>query len=249
VRFGGRTALDHVDLEVRRGEIVSLIGPNGAGKSTLVRLVLGVLKPEEGSVRRAPSLRIGYVPQRLHIDRTLPLTARRFLELPHRRPAAEVSRVLAEVGAAALERRPMQELSGGEFQRVLLARALLREPDLLVLDEPGQGVDYLGHAEFFRLIDRVRRTRHCGVLLVSHELYLVMAATDRVLCLNRHVCCTGHPEAVSEHPEYVALFGPYAADAIAVYRHRHDHEHSLSGEVVSDSHAHLREGEQRAKGP
>ena len=231
MRLGEHLALDRVDLTIEPGEIVSLIGPNGAGKSTLVKLVLGILKPTSGRIRRAPGLTFSYVPQRLAIDPTLPLAVGRFLDLPVRHNKAEKAEALAMVGATGLERRAMQALSGGEFQRVLLARALLRDPGLLVLDEPAQGVDHLGQAEFFTLIDRIRRQRGCGVLIVSHDLHLVMAATDRVVCLNRHVCCSGTPEAMGDDPAYRALFGPKAADAVAIYRHRHDHAHELSGEV------------------
>ncbi len=231
MRLGDHLALDRVDLDVRAGEIVSLIGPNGAGKSTLVKLVIGILQPTAGSIRRKPGLTFSYVPQRLQIDPTLPLSVDRFLDLPLRHDRQRKAETLARVGAVGLEQRGMQALSGGEFQRVLLARALLRDPDLLVLDEPAQGVDHLGQAEFFRLIDRIRQERGCGVLIVSHDLHLVMAATDRVVCLNRHVCCSGTPEAMGADPAYRALFGPKAADAVAIYRHHHDHQHCLSGDV------------------
>ena len=237
MRLGDHLALDHVDLDVRAGEIVSLIGPNGAGKSTLVKLVIGILQPTAGSIRRRPGLTFSYVPQRLQIDPTLPLSVDRFLDLPERHQRPQKTEALVRVGAGGLEKRAMQALSGGEFQRVLLARALLRDPDLLVLDEPAQGVDYLGQAEFFRLIDQIRRERGCGVLIVSHDLHLVMAATDRVVCLNRHVCCSGTPETMGADPAYRALFGPKAADALAIYRHHHDHQHCLSGDVEGHASA------------
>jgi zinc transport system ATP-binding protein len=238
MRLGEHLALDHVDLVVERGEIVSLIGPNGAGKSTLVKLVLGILEPTAGRIRRTPGLTFSYMPQRLAIDPTLPLAVGRFLDLPVRHQHSAKAAALALVGASGLERRPMQALSGGEFQRVLLARALLRDPGLLVLDEPAQGVDHLGQAEFFNLIDRIRRERGCGVLIVSHDLHLVMAATDRVVCLNRHVCCSGTPEAMGDDPAYRALFGPKAADAVAIYRHHHDHAHDLAGDIDQTHAAH-----------
>lgn len=239
MRLGEHLALDHVDLTIHEGEIVSLIGPNGAGKSTLVKLVLGILQPTLGRVRRAAGLTFSYMPQRIAIDPTLPLAVGRFLDLPVRHAKAAKAEALAMVGATGLERRAMQALSGGEFQRVLLARALLRDPGLLVLDEPAQGVDHLGQAEFFNLIDRIRKERGCGVLIVSHDLHLVMAATDRVVCLNRHVCCSGTPEAMGADPAYRALFGPKAAEAVALYRHRHDHAHDLSGDIDHHhDHAH-----------
>lgn len=238
MRLGDHLALDRVDLAIAEGEIVSLIGPNGAGKSTLVKLVIGILEPTAGSIRRRSGLTFSYMPQRLEIDPTLPLSVGRFLDLPSPRDSTAKAEALTVVGARGLERRGMQALSGGELQRVLLARALLREPGLLVLDEPAQGVDHVGQAEFFRLIDRIRRERGCGVLIVSHDLHLVMAATDRVVCLNRHVCCSGTPEAMGADPAYRALFGSRAADAVAIYRHEHDHEHALSGDVHGDHQDH-----------
>ncbi len=232
VRLGGKAILSGVDLCVREGEIVTLIGPNGAGKSTLARVVLGLQKASSGSVRRSSGVTIGYVPQYLSIDPVLPLTVRRFLNLPKRRADDALRTGLAEVGAEHLMERAVQSLSGGEFQRMLLARALLRDPDLLVLDEPLRGVDFSGQLSLFRLIDQVRSRRRCGVLLVSHDLHLVMAGTDHVVCLNNHICCSGRPDAVSAHPEYLQLFGPRAAEGLALYHHQHDHEHDISGEVV-----------------
>jgi len=234
VSFGRSKVLAGVDLAVHRGEIVTLIGLNGSGKTTLVRVILGLLTPQSGAVRRRPELSIGYVPQQLSVDPALPMTARRFLSLPRRQPEATLREALDEVGAGYLIEQPIQSLSGGETQRLLLARALLRDPDLLVLDEPLQGVDFNGQLALFDLIGAVRHRRHCGVLLVSHDLHLVMAGTDRVICLNHHICCTGAPEAVSRHPEYLALFGPRAAEGLAVYTHAHDHQHDISGAVVED---------------
>jgi zinc transport system ATP-binding protein len=183
---------------------------------------------------RRPGLVVGYVPQRLHLDPTLPLPVRHFLALGgRRRDPASLGAALAEVGAGHLAQALMSELSGGEFQRATLARALLRDPELLILDEPAQGVDFSGQLELYALIERLRDQRGCGVLLVSHDLHVVMGATDRVVCLNRHVCCSGEPETVSRHPEYVALFGPRAATGLAIYTHEHDHAHDLAGEVVA----------------
>ncbi len=249
VAFGGRPVLDRVDLAVRAGEVVTLIGPNGAGKTTLVRAILGLVRPDAGRVVRRRGLRVGYVPQKIAIDPTLPLTVRRFLGLwggRFLRPASwrRIEAVLAETGAAHVADSPVQAVSGGEMQRVLLARALLADPELLALDEPEQAVDVHGQAELFARIDRLRRERGCGVLMVSHDLHTVMARTDRVLCINRHVCCSGTPDHVRDHPEFAALFGRHA-DAFSVYRHTHDHRHAADGRVVplpgapaaSDGHA------------
>lgn len=232
VRLGGRLVLDRVELTVDPGEVVTLIGPNGAGKTTLVRAVLGLVRAAEGTISRRPGLRIGYMPQRLTIDPTLPLTVRRFLSLWRPVTAARITAALEEAGVTRLADSAVQSISGGEMQRVLLARALLGEPDLLVLDEPDQAVDVHGQAELFNRIEAVRRSHGCGVLLVSHDLHTVMARTDRVVCLNRHVCCSGRPEDVSRHPEYHALFGGHAAE-LAVYLHHHDHAHAEDGKIVS----------------
>ena len=237
LRLNATDVLEGVNLSVRRGEIVTLIGPNGAGKTSLVRIVLGLLKASGGKVWRQPRLRIGYMPQKLQIDPSLPLTVLRFLLLVPgtRRPAVEAA--LAEVGAEHLIARPLQQVSGGELPRILLARALLRQPDLLVLDEPVQGVDVNGQIELYQLITRLRDRYGCGVLMVSHDLHLVMATTNTVVCLNRHVCCSGHPEQVSLDPAFVAMFGEQAS-ALAVYNHHHDHAHDLHGEVVPHEHSH-----------
>ncbi len=230
--FGGEAVLDHVSLAIAKGEIMTLIGPNGAGKSTLVKALLGLQPVQGGRVIRKPGLRVGYVPQKLAIDRVLPMTVKRFLNLTHHCSLAERTEVLNHVGASHVLNSQIGDLSGGETQRVMLARALLRKPDLLVLDEPTQGVDVTGQAELYRLIETIRKDQGCAVLMISHDLHLVMAKTDRVVCFNRHVCCSGLPETVRQHPEYRSLFGYRAADAIGIYHHEHDHEHDLSGQVV-----------------
>ena len=236
VRYGGRTVLDRVSIEVRSREVVSVIGPNGAGKTTAIRALLRLIKPDAGVVHHAPGVVVGYVPQRIEPQELLPLTARRFLLMAGRRARADAAAVLDEVGAAPLIDRQLSDLSGGEFRRVLLARALLRNPDLLVLDEPIQQVDFAGQLAMHRLIGRLRDSRGCGVLVVSHDLHLVLGATDRVVCINGHVCCAGEPEAVSRHPEYVSLFGPGAAAALAVYTHDpgHRHDHPIAVAPVDD---------------
>jgi zinc transport system ATP-binding protein len=235
VRQGGRQILSGVDLRLSGNEIVSLIGPNGAGKTTLIRAILGLLPHQEGRIETAPGLVIGYMPQRLVIDTALPLTVRRFLRMAAKVGRGDIGTVLRETGVPHLHNAQVQEISGGELQRVLLARALLRNPDLLVLDEPAQQVDFQGQIDMFELIERLRRARGCGVLVVSHDLHMVMRATDRVLCLNGHICCSGAPEAVSTHPEYVALFGRRAAESVALYHHDHRHAHDLAGEVLPES--------------
>lgn len=235
VRLSGRTILETVSLTLDRSEIVTVIGPNGAGKSTLVNVALGLIKPTRGTVQRNPGLRIGYMPQRLQIDSSLPLSTLRFLQLGGAGREA-VSAALVEVEMAGMETRPLQALSGGELQRVLLARALLRKPDILVLDEPVQGVDLAGQVAMYDLIGELRQRHRCGVLMVSHDLHWVMAKTDHVVCLNQHVCCQGHPEHVGNDPAYRALFGDNAHN-IAPYHHHHNHAHGIHGEVTREAEA------------
>jgi zinc transport system ATP-binding protein len=230
--LNGRAILSHVDLDIGPREIVTLIGPNGAGKTSLIRVLMGLLQPDAGSVVRRPDLVVGYVPQRFDLDRAVPVTVERFLTLSLPRSAAAVERALAEVGASNLRKRQLFHLSGGELQRVLLARALIREPNLLVLDEPARGVDYTGEAELYELIGRLRTNHGLGILLVSHDIHVVMATSDRVVCLNQHVCCAGVPESVASDPAYQQLFGAAAARQLALYRHHHDHTHDLAGHTL-----------------
>ncbi len=227
----GRRLLDRVDLTLSPGRIVTVVGPNGAGKTTLVRVLLGLIAPDHGRVDRLPGLRLGYVPQRFVPSRTLPIDVATFLRLANPSKEVDLQRVLARVGVEALNDRPLAALSGGELQRVLLARALLRQPQLLVLDEPAQGLDLLGQQELYALLSELRNEIGCGILLISHDLYLVMAATDEVVCLEGHICCAGSPEAIGRHPEYLRLFGPAAAN-LALYAHHHDHRHDLHGNIV-----------------
>jgi zinc transport system ATP-binding protein len=227
-----RVILEDIDLDLAPREIVTVIGPNGAGKTTLVRVLLGLERPDGGTITRRPGLRIGYAPQRFDRDPVIPMTIARFLAIGSRHTADEATAALTEVGAARVIGQQLSQLSGGELQRVVLARALLRKPDLLVLDEPVRGVDYAGEAELYDLIGRIRDVRGIGVLLVSHDLHVVMAQSDRVICINRHICCSGVPDAVAQHPEYARLFGAEAARSFALYHHQHDHSHDLSGKAM-----------------
>jgi len=225
VWIGSRQVLQQVDFEIERGEIVTIVGPNGSGKTTLLRAIIGALSLTSGEIFRLPKLRVGYVPQRLHIDATLPITVKRFMSMPRAAGKSSCDIALREAGVPDLSSRQMSELSGGQFQRVLLARALIGQPDLLILDEATQGLDQPGSAAFYRQIESVRRTLGCAVLMVSHELHVVMSASDRVICLNGHVCCHGTPEVVASAPEYRALFGTGTLGTLALYRHHHDHDH------------------------
>ncbi|MDO3388079.1 zinc ABC transporter ATP-binding protein ZnuC [Gilvimarinus sp. SDUM040013] len=236
VMRGDKTLVDNASLSVEAGKIVTLIGPNGAGKTTLVRTILGLSRATSGELYRRPKLRTGYMPQKLQLDPSLPITVKRFLTLAGCKPA-QASLALGRTGAIHLLNQPMQALSGGEMQRVLLARALLQQPELLVLDEPVQGVDVAGQAALYALINDIRKELNCGVLLISHDLHLVMATTDTVICLNGHVCCHGHPEQVTSDPAYLELFGHRAEAQIALYTHHHDHAHDPCGEIDQD-HSH-----------
>jgi zinc transport system ATP-binding protein len=223
--YGLREVLHDVSLTISAGEIVTIVGPNGSGKSTLLKALIGAVRPAHGTISRAPGLKVGYVPQKLALDPALPMTVKRFLSLPDRVGDAGAHRALAAAGVPDLGPRQIAELSGGQTQRVLLARALLRDPQVLLLDEPTQGLDQPGSAAFYREIEAVRDRLGCAVVMVSHELHVVMSASDRVICLNGHVCCEGTPDVVSNAPEYRALFGTGTGGALAIYRHDHDHAH------------------------
>ncbi|MFO8141159.1 MAG: zinc ABC transporter ATP-binding protein ZnuC [Marinobacter sp.] len=234
IRFDGRPVVDRVDLSVRRGDIITVIGPNGAGKTTLIKAVLGLQRASSGQVFRSSRLVIGYVPQHLTLEATLPLSVRRFMLLSGQ-PASECEAALERTGVRHLVDASVHHLSGGEKQRLLLARALVRRPDLLVLDEPAQGVDINGQATLYELIRQLRDELNCGVIMISHDLHLVMAATDKVICLNQHVCCSGYPADISHDPAFIETFGHQVAESLAVYHHHHNHRHNLRGDVVASA--------------
>ena len=234
----GNPILQDISLRLEQNYIVTVIGLNGSGKTTLLKVILGLIKPDQGRVWRRPGIRIGYMPQKLLIDDTLPLTVQRFMRLSLPRARAKntlpkIRKALAETGVEHTYNTPLQALSGGELQRVMLARALVREPELLILDEPVQAVDVTGQYELYDLIADIRNRHGCGILLVSHDLHLVLPATDQVICMNHHVCCAGPPELVTQHPAFRQLFGAEPARHIALYRHHHDHQHDAHGDIVS----------------
>ena len=232
VNRNGRWIARGISFGVKRGEIVTLIGPNGSGKSTSAKMALGIIKPDEGKVVRSSALKVGYVPQKLGVDWTLPLTVDRFMRLTGDVASSDIAKALDQTGVATLSRNEIRNLSGGELQRVMLARAIARKPDLLVLDEPVQGVDFTGEAALYDLIKSVRDETGCGILMVSHDLHVVMAATDQVICLNGHMCCQGTPRAVATSEEYQRLFGARASASLAIYEHQHDHTHLPDGRVA-----------------
>ena len=238
VKRGQNILLHEIDLQVRAGEIVTIVGPNGAGKSTLLRTLIGATS-FNGTLQLKPGLTIGYVPQKLHLEPSLPLSVRRFLNLPIHQKQTDIRDALEAANATNLIGQQLRDLSGGEFQRVLLARALINKPELLILDEATQGLDHLGADSFYRQIEVVRQTLGCAILMVSHELHVVMAASDRVICLNGHICCEGTPDFVASNPAYQELFGLDSSSALALYRHHHDHNHDHS-----HSHIHSHEHEQ-----
>lgn len=237
VAFDGRPIVDRVSLTLHRGDIITVIGPNGAGKTTLIKAILGIQKVTSGSVTLTDRLTVGYVPQHLNLETTLPLSVRRFMSLSGR-SLQECQVALDKTGVGHLMDSSIHHLSGGERQRLLLARALARKPDLLVLDEPAQGVDINGQAALYDLIRQLRDDLHCGVIMISHDLHLVMAATDKVICLNQHVCCSGYPADISHDPAFIETFGQPVAESLAVYHHHHNHHHDLHGDVVDKEHHH-----------
>lgn len=231
--FGANEILKDVSFSVSRGEIVTLIGPNGAGKSTAMRIALSLLKADKGTITRAGNISIGYMPQNIAIDHSLPLSVIEFLKLRPGTGKKECLRVLSIVGASHVINNPIQTVSGGEMQRILLARAIIGKPDLLVLDEPVQGVDVIGQEAIYALISNLKSQFNCGILMISHDLHLVMSETDKVVCLNGHVCCSGAPEHVQNTPEYQALVGNTVGRGISFYKHNHDHTHDTFENDIS----------------
>jgi len=222
--------VEGVSLEVKKGKIVTLIGPNGSGKSTTAKIALGIYKNIEGTVEKYTD-KVGYVPQKISIDWTLPLRVNDFMVLTENINDNAINEALSLTGVIHLKNKNLGSLSGGEFQRVLLARAISKKPDLLVLDEPVQGVDFTGEIALYELIKKISDTLNCGILLISHDLHTVMSATDHVVCLNGHVCCSGTPSDVARNNEYKVLFGEQASQILSVYEHKHDHVHSNDGEI------------------
>ena len=222
--------VEGVSLTVEKGKIVTLIGPNGSGKSTTAKIALGIYKNIEGSVEKYTN-KVGYVPQKISIDWTLPLRVYDFMLLTENIKEEAIDEALTLTGVIHLKNKNLGNLSGGEFQRVLIARAISKKPELLVLDEPVQGVDYTGEIALYELIKRISDSLNCGILLISHDLHTVMTATDHVVCLNGHVCCSGSPMDVAKNNEYKTLFGEQASQILSVYEHKHDHVHSDKGEI------------------
>ena len=219
-----------VSLEVKQGEIVTLIGPNGSGKSTTAKIALGIYKDIEGKVNKFTN-KIGYVPQKISIDWTLPIRVIDFMSLIEEPTNEQINTALNLTSVEHLRNKNLSDLSGGEFQRVLIARAIAKQPDLLVLDEPVQGVDFKGEIALYELIKKISEDLNCGILLISHDLHVVMSATDFVVCLNGHVCCSGTPQVVAKNNEYQELFGDRASSILSLYEHKHDHTHSQDGTI------------------
>ncbi|NRA41941.1 MAG: metal ABC transporter ATP-binding protein [Pseudomonadales bacterium] len=239
-RIGHKVILENISLTLATDEILTIVGPNGAGKSSLLRLLIGLEKPTQGKIIHHKALHFGYMPQRLQLNTLMPLSAGDFIHLGHskntRISTTVQQQLFMQLNIQNVLKHSMHELSGGERQRVLLARALMQAPDILVLDEPAQGVDISGQNRLYELINDVRRIHPCAVLMVSHDLHHVMATTDRVICLNQHICCQGHPDSVTSSDEFSALFGDAQMAALRHYTHHHDHHHDLHGDVIAGSH-------------
>ncbi|QFQ32491.1 zinc ABC transporter ATP-binding protein ZnuC [Buchnera aphidicola (Aphis fabae)] len=225
VNLSDRSILHDISLSLKANRIITLIGPNGAGKSTLIRVILGLIKPTSGIVFRSSNISIGYVPQKLYLNNLLPITVERFMQLSRHKKTTNILKILKRVKAESFRYLSLKKLSGGEMQRVLLARALLNNPNLLVLDEPVQGVDVMGQLDLYNLIHCIRDELNCTILMVSHDLNFVMARTDHVICLNKHICCSGSPKTVFKNLEFISIFGLDRIQEIAIYHHRHDHIH------------------------
>lgn len=227
VEVNHQKILYDISFTISPNKIITLLGPNGAGKSTLVKVILGLIPATSGTIKRSPNLTIGYVPQSINLNPTLPITVKRFMQLNRQLRNNDIINMLSMVKAEYLIDKSLHQLSGGELQRVLLAQALAKQPQLLILDEPTQGVDVNGQVLLYDLIANARTQFNCGVLMVSHDLHLVMAKTDEVICLNHHICCSGSPAIVSNDPEFISLFGQQGVTKIAVYRHHHNHQHDF----------------------
>ena len=230
VQYGSKLVLQNINLSLADGEIVTIVGPNGSGKTTLFKAIIGTAPINTGTLKIRPNLKIGYVPQQLIIDKTLPITVERFLKVAQKTNVKTLANTMNLVGTEDLLTFQMNNLSGGELQRVLLARALIAQPDVLLLDEATRGLDQPGVATFYRMVDGIRKNTNCAVLMISHDLHVVMGASDRVICLNGHICCEGAPNSVASSPEYQALFGSDVDGTFALYRHHHGHNHQTDNE-------------------
>ena len=228
VKYGSKKVLQNINLSLNANEIVTIVGPNGSGKTTLFKAIIGSVPLSKGKISIKPNLRIGYVPQQLKVDQTLPITVERFLKLATRNNN-DIEKMIAFFGSENIFREQINSLSGGQMQRVLLARALVNKPEILLLDEATRGLDQPGIAAFYRKIENISKETNCAVLMISHDLHVVMRASDRVICINGHVCCEGTPENVATSPEYQTLFGSNIDGTFALYKHKHDHNHDAEG--------------------
>ena len=220
-----------ISFEINQGQIVTLIGPNGSGKTTTAKMILNILNTDEGLVT-GNAKKMAYVPQKISIDWTMPLRVIDFMKLTSNLNNNQVNESLTMTGVDKLLYNQINSLSGGEFQRVLIARAIAKKPDLLVLDEPVQGVDFNGEIALYNLIKEISISLNCGILLISHDMHFVMSTTNHVICLNGHICCSGTPGSVVKNPEYIKLFGEHNSETLSYYQHNHDHSHNHDGSVA-----------------
>ncbi len=225
LKIAGQQIIDRISLHLNKGEITTLIGPNGGGKTSIARILLGVLRPTSGTITKNSNIKIGYMPQKIEVERTIPMTVENFLTLSTHKIIFDdhIRSLISRLKLENILQKQIHDLSGGQMQKILFLRAIINKPDLLVLDEPTQYMDIGATEEFYQIIDEIRKAQHCAILLISHDLHMVMQKTDFVFCVNHHVCCHGSPESINQHPEYLSLFGNKSA--LGIYQHHHDHKH------------------------
>ncbi len=229
LKINNRQILSDINLEIKQGEITTLIGPNGGGKTSIARILIGILKANSGTVFVSKNAKIGYMPQKITIEKTIPLRVIDFITLTscnwQKKKTEEIDKLSSKLGISNILTNSIHQISGGQLQKVLLISALINNPEILVLDEPTQYMDVSSQNDFYQIIEEIREQKKCAVLIISHDLHIVMQRTNQVICINQHICCKGTPESINQHPEYLSLFGNNKTDNIAIYSHRHDHKH------------------------
>ena len=223
--------LENVFIDVKKKDFITIIGPNGAGKSIFLECLMGSFIPDSGKIKRKDNLSVGYIPQNFSPESSMPISVERFLTLKKKFIPQELLNISKETNISGILDKNLANLSGGELQKVLLARSLLNNPELLILDEPAQNLDIKNQLNFYNLLNRIYKNRDISILMVSHDLHMVMSSTRKVVCLYHHVCCSGEPQIVAKDPEFISLFGNDMAKMMSVYQHTHNHSHQ---EILND---------------